>query len=66
MKLSDTVKAVLKSKEANKVLFVTPDHSVYEAMERMAEEDAGALLVIANDRLAGGSCRSVIMPARYS
>src|ERR1700736_2830087 len=53
MKLSDTVEAVLKSKNANRVLFVTPDQSVYEAIERMAEEGVGALLVIANDRLAG-------------
>jgi CBS domain-containing protein len=71
MKLSDTVEAVLKSKDENRVLFVTPDQSVYEAMERMAEEDVGALLVIANDRLAGivserDYARKVILRGRSS
>ena len=71
MKLSDTVDAVLKSKDENRVLFVTPDQSVYEAMERMSEEDVGALLVIANDRLAGivserDYARKVILKGRSS
>jgi outer membrane protein OmpA-like peptidoglycan-associated protein len=37
MKLSDTIGLVLKSKEENRALSVTPDQSVYEAIEKMAE-----------------------------
>ena len=53
MKLSDTIALVLKSKDQNRVLSVSPDRSVYEAIEKMAEHSVGALLVILNDRLVG-------------
>ena len=53
MKFSDTIELVLKSKDENRVLSVTSDQSVYEAIERMAEEAVGALLVISNDGLVG-------------
>ena len=53
MKLSDTIALVLKSKDQNRVLSVSPDQSVYEAIEKMAEHGIGALLVIFNDRLVG-------------
>lgn len=53
MKLSDSIEFVLKSKDENRVLSVTPDQSVYEAIEKMAEHGIGALLVISGQKLVG-------------
>jgi CBS domain-containing protein len=53
MKLSDTIGLVLKSKDENRVLSVSPDHSVYEAIEKMAEHGIGALLVLSEHKLVG-------------
>lgn len=53
MKLSDTIGELLKSKEQNQVLSVEPDQSVYEAIEKMAQQGVGALLVISENRLRG-------------
>ena len=53
MKLSDTIAAVLKSKQQNRVLAIAPDQSVYEAIAKMAECGVGALLVMSNQRLLG-------------
>lgn len=53
MKISDTIEFVLKSKEDNTVLSIAPEQSVYEALQKMAEYDVGALLVLSDNRLVG-------------
>jgi CBS domain-containing protein len=53
MKLSDSIGALLKSKDENRVLAIEPHRSVFEAIEKMADYSVGALLVISEDRLVG-------------
>jgi CBS domain-containing protein len=53
MRLSDTIGLVLKSKDENQILSVSPDQSVYEAIEKMAEHGIGALLVLSEHKLVG-------------
>jgi len=53
MEITDTVELVLQSKGTNRVFSVAPDQSVYEAIEKMAKEGIGAVLVISNSRLVG-------------
>jgi CBS domain-containing protein len=53
MKLSDSIGALLKSKDENRVLSIEPHRSVFEAIEKMADYSVGALLVISEDRLVG-------------
>jgi CBS domain-containing protein len=53
MKISDTVGLVLRNKSQRTVYSIAPDQSVYEAVEKMAENDIGALLVLTDNKLIG-------------
>ena len=53
MKISDTVGVVLRNKSQRTVFSIAPDQSVYEAVEKMAENDIGALLVLSDNKLIG-------------
>jgi CBS domain-containing protein len=53
MRISDKIELVLKSKAQNRVLSIAPDQTVYEALEKLAEHDVGALLVLSSHRLVG-------------
>ncbi len=53
MRIDDSIGSVLNSRKNNKVLSISPEQSVYEALEMMAKHDVGALLVISNDELVG-------------
>jgi len=70
MRLHDTINSILKQK-AGKIWSVSPDQSVYAAIEEMADKGVGALLVISAGALVGiiserDYARKVILKGRSS
>ena len=68
--MSTTVRRILAEK-GTAVHAVGPDESVYAALERMAEHDVGALMVLDGERLVGvvserDYARKVILEGRAS
>ncbi len=53
MKITDTIGSVLKFKNQTRILSIAPDQSVFEALELMARNDVGALLVLTGHKLVG-------------
>jgi len=65
-----TVSTVLRGKE-RKVITITPDASVYDAIALMAENSIGALVVVSNSTLVGilserDYARKVVLQSRSS
>ncbi len=53
MRITDTVDQVLKYKNFNKVLPISAEQSVHEALSMMSEFDVGALMVMSGQKLVG-------------
>ncbi len=70
MELKDPIRLLLHNK-GHQIWSVTPDASVYEAIEMMSDKRVGALLVIASGKLVGvvserDYARKVILKGRSS
>jgi len=53
MKITDPIGKLLRHKGQTRILSIDPEQSVYEALTQMAQNDVGALLVLAQGRLVG-------------
>lgn len=53
MKISDKIGLVLKGKGASRLLSIAPEQTVYEAIQMMADNDVGAVLVLSGGQLVG-------------
>lgn len=53
MKITDTIGSVLKFKNQSRILSITSEQTVYEALQLMAKNDVGALLVFSSQGLVG-------------
>jgi CBS domain-containing protein len=70
MKVLDGVSVILKQKD-RKIWSISPDATVYEAIEMMSDKEIGALLVIESGKLVGlfserEYARKVILKGRSS
>jgi CBS domain-containing protein len=70
VKLHDSVALILAHK-GSEIFSVPPDATVYEALEKLAEKDIGALLVMKGNDLVGifserDYARQVILKGRFS
>ncbi len=62
---------VLRAKKSNSIIAISPDATVYEAIELMCDKNVGALLVLDGDRLIGviserDYARKIILAGRAS
>src|SRR5262245_26398955 len=70
MKLQDAVRRIVSHK-GSQVYSITPDSTVFEALEKLAEKDTGALVVMQGDDVVGmlserDYARKVILIGRSS